>query len=165
MIEAHERADLTGAELDQHLVTAHGVQPGAPFWELFDGDARARWHARDHRPPPPAPVPPEDVRVRYTDGRPDVPCALDYDGPDDDGIHQWTATPQEPVALADLIEQRATLHPGMLPARTAVGIAVVALEGPQITCPRCGMTSHHPTDVAEGYCGNCHDYTGRDHSR
>lgn len=28
-----------------------------------------------------------------------------------------------------------------------------------ITCPRCGMTSHHPTDVAEGYCGNCHDWT------
>jgi ribosomal protein L37E len=28
-----------------------------------------------------------------------------------------------------------------------------------ITCPRCGKTSHHPTDVAEGYCGNCHAYT------
>ena len=28
------------------------------------------------------------------------------------------------------------------------------------TCPVCGMTSGHPTDVAEGYCGNCHDWTG-----
>jgi hypothetical protein len=28
------------------------------------------------------------------------------------------------------------------------------------TCPRCGMTSHNPSDVAEGYCGNCHDWTG-----
>lgn len=28
-----------------------------------------------------------------------------------------------------------------------------------ITCPRCGMTSHHPRDVLEGYCGNCHDWT------
>jgi hypothetical protein len=28
-----------------------------------------------------------------------------------------------------------------------------------ITCPRCGMTSAHPTDIAEGYCGNCHDWT------
>lgn len=28
------------------------------------------------------------------------------------------------------------------------------------TCPRCGRTSYHPTDVAEGYCGNCHDWTG-----
>jgi hypothetical protein len=27
------------------------------------------------------------------------------------------------------------------------------------TCPRCGMTSHNPTDVAEGYCSNCHDWT------
>lgn len=29
-----------------------------------------------------------------------------------------------------------------------------------IACPRCGRTSHHPTDVAEGYCGACHDWTG-----
>jgi hypothetical protein len=27
------------------------------------------------------------------------------------------------------------------------------------TCPRCGRTSHHPTDEAEGYCGACHDWT------
>jgi hypothetical protein len=29
------------------------------------------------------------------------------------------------------------------------------------TCPECGMTSHHPDDVREGYCGRCHDWTGR----
>ena len=29
-------------------------------------------------------------------------------------------------------------------------------------CPRCGAVSHHPTDAAEGYCGRCHDWTGRD---
>jgi hypothetical protein len=28
------------------------------------------------------------------------------------------------------------------------------------TCPRCGRTSHHPRDLAEGYCGACHDWTG-----
>lgn len=28
------------------------------------------------------------------------------------------------------------------------------------TCPQCGMTSHHPKDVEEGYCGNCHAFTG-----
>ena len=27
------------------------------------------------------------------------------------------------------------------------------------TCPRCGMTSHHPKDEEQGYCGNCHDFT------
>ena len=30
---------------------------------------------------------------------------------------------------------------------------------PSITCPVCGMTSHHPTDVEMGYCGNCRGYT------
>jgi hypothetical protein len=28
------------------------------------------------------------------------------------------------------------------------------------TCPRCGRTSHNPTDEAEGYCGSCHGWTG-----
>lgn len=32
---------------------------------------------------------------------------------------------------------------------------------PSFTCPRCGRTSHNPTDVVEGYCGACHDWTGR----
>lgn len=29
------------------------------------------------------------------------------------------------------------------------------------TCPVCGRTSHSPDDMAEGYCANCHDWTGR----
>ena len=32
-------------------------------------------------------------------------------------------------------------------------------SAPTITWPRCGMASAHPTDIAEGYCGNCHDWT------
>jgi hypothetical protein len=31
---------------------------------------------------------------------------------------------------------------------------------PRFDCPRCGMTSHNANDVREGYCGNCHDWTG-----
>lgn len=31
---------------------------------------------------------------------------------------------------------------------------------PSITCPRCGRTSHHPEDVAQGWCAACRDYTG-----
>lgn len=30
------------------------------------------------------------------------------------------------------------------------------------TCPICKMTSRNPNDVAAGYCGNCHDWTGDD---
>ena len=39
---------------------------------------------------------------------------------------------------------------GDLPVREIVGF----------NCPRCGMVSFHPTDLKEGYCGNCHDWTG-----
>jgi hypothetical protein len=28
-----------------------------------------------------------------------------------------------------------------------------------ITCPKCSMTSYHPEDEAQGYCGNCHEFT------
>ncbi len=28
------------------------------------------------------------------------------------------------------------------------------------TCPCCLLTSHHPEDVARGYCGSCHAWTG-----
>ena len=31
----------------------------------------------------------------------------------------------------------------------------------QITCPACGRTSQHPIDLAEGYCGACHDWTSQ----
>lgn len=30
------------------------------------------------------------------------------------------------------------------------------------TCPRCDMTSHNPFDRRHGYCGYCHDFTGRE---
>lgn len=26
------------------------------------------------------------------------------------------------------------------------------------TCPRCGITSQHPRDEAERYCGRCHRF-------
>lgn len=29
------------------------------------------------------------------------------------------------------------------------------------TCPRCEASSAHPRDIAEGYCGRCHDWTGQ----
>lgn len=29
-----------------------------------------------------------------------------------------------------------------------------------ITCPICNKTSYHPDDIAQGYCGFCHDWTG-----
>jgi protein-arginine kinase activator protein McsA len=31
-------------------------------------------------------------------------------------------------------------------------------EAPAFTCPRCGMTSHHPVDARERYCANCHRF-------
>lgn len=32
-------------------------------------------------------------------------------------------------------------------------------ELPSITCPVCDMTSFHPMDRQEGWCGHCHGYT------
>jgi len=35
---------------------------------------------------------------------------------------------------------------------------------PSFTCPKCGMTSYNPNDIREGYCGNCHTWTGLGYS-
>jgi hypothetical protein len=32
---------------------------------------------------------------------------------------------------------------------------------PSITCPVCKKTSYHPEDIKQGYCGNCHAFTGK----
>jgi ribosomal protein S27AE len=32
-------------------------------------------------------------------------------------------------------------------------------ETVSITCPRCGAVSHHPEDIAQGYCIRCHWWT------
>jgi Zn finger protein HypA/HybF involved in hydrogenase expression len=37
----------------------------------------------------------------------------------------------------------------------------ISVRPPSFTCPRCGRVSHNPTDIAEGYCGACHDRTAR----
>jgi hypothetical protein len=35
-----------------------------------------------------------------------------------------------------------------------------AVTAPSFRCPRCGRRSYNPNDIREGYCGNCHDWTG-----
>ena len=46
-----------------------------------------------------------------------------------------------------------------LPGRDANGeCAITTAE--RVTCPRCGRTSYNRTDVREGYCAACHDWTG-----
>jgi len=30
---------------------------------------------------------------------------------------------------------------------------------PSITCPICGRTSYNPTDIKEGFCGYCCEWT------
>jgi hypothetical protein len=32
----------------------------------------------------------------------------------------------------------------------------LSADGASITCLLCDRTSHHPSDVAEKYCGHCH---------
>jgi hypothetical protein len=34
------------------------------------------------------------------------------------------------------------------------------MNPPSITCPKCGRTSYNAEDIANGYCGHCHEFTG-----
>jgi hypothetical protein len=33
------------------------------------------------------------------------------------------------------------------------------------TCPKCAAISHHPQDEQYGYCANCHEFTGPQHTK
>lgn len=63
-----------------------------------------------------APVPPEDVRAVYRDGR-EVPLELIYTGDDADGMHIWTPT-------ASLPEPPARLTVVTLPGHTRIVLDV-----------------------------------------
>jgi hypothetical protein len=45
------------------------------------------------------------------------------------------------------------------PRPTGEAWRAVSSDAPSITCPVCGRTSYHPTDVEEGWCGACHGAT------
>lgn len=50
-------------------------------------------------------------------------------------------------------ERKIVLH-----TTTSLDFAGRGLES--FTCPQCGRTSFNADDVAERYCGACHDWTG-----
>jgi hypothetical protein len=37
----------------------------------------------------------------------------------------------------------------------------ISADGKSITCLRCGLTSWHPEDVRQVFCGNCHIFHAR----
>lgn len=47
------------------------------------------------------------------------------------------------------------------PLALSAALLAAADQVPRFTCPVCWRTSWNPTDLEEGYCGACHDYTGR----
>lgn len=51
-------------------------------------------------------------------------------------------------------------HGNVLPLGNGLAYRLDEGEGgtTTITCQRCGMTSHHPDDVANLYCGNCKQF-------
>lgn len=60
----------------------------------------------------------------------------------------------EMMSLPPLLGERPT-------ERHIETVTLTALQMEQgFTCPQCGMVSHNATDIVEGYCGNCHAWTG-----
>ena len=68
-----------------------------------------------------------------------------------------------PTPAGELIESKEYRHEadGTL---TEIGSQMVQPPGfvanshPSITCPVCGRTSYNPHDIANRYCGNCHQF-------
>ena len=58
-----------------------------------------------------------------------------------------------------LMDGRSAGRPAGQPLTPVAAEALVPPAG--WACPRCGRVSYHPTDAVEGYCGACHDWTGK----
>lgn len=72
---------------------------------------------------------------------------------------------QRRAMIADLTdEQLGQVVRSLLDAEVSITIgppgAPASAGGPAITCPRCGAVSRSAGDIAQGYCGNCHEWTG-----
>jgi hypothetical protein len=62
------------------------------------------------------PTPPVNVRVHYLDGH-EEPVDLVYEGLDIHGIHQWVATPQQPI-----VSRYASVKVDLLPPRSSISL-------------------------------------------
>lgn len=38
------------------------------------------------------------------------------------------------------------------------GLGLIRDAEPSTVCPACGLRSYNPKDIAEAYCGNCHNW-------
>lgn len=74
--------------------------------------------------------------------------------------------PESKVLMDQEVEGlRFTLGPRIIDTRSADSLSFGAGFGrtaDSITCPVCHMTSYHPKDIKEGFCGNCNAWTRDD---
>lgn len=116
---------------------------------------------RTPRPPdpPPAGASPRPADVRITD-------ALDVAAVVAAADRLTTQLRRIADALEPAVAARADDAPprrGQPSIPHLIARAAVAAAQPRplpFTCPVCRRTSHHPEDAKNGYCGNCHAFTG-----
>jgi len=80
---------------------------------------------------------------------------------DDDNILEFLDRGRRAQQAVEVAISEVTTHP--MEGEVCIGKHCrmhAVLDLPSITCPVCDMTSYHPSDIAEGYCGNCHEFTG-----
>jgi ribosomal protein S27AE len=81
--------------------------------------------------------------------------------------HADDLCPADPVAFLEGAEYRTVEYVGVVCEILAAQFAAAQARRDEIlraaafVCPRCGTPSHNPNDAAAGYCGRCHDWTGR----
>ena len=80
------------------------------------------------------------------------------------GVRLFEGLSSEAASRVEIEAMRAAmLRAGCVLPRWSRG----PLEGPtgerrpSFRCPVCGTRSFHPKDVEHGYCGRCHDWTGK----
>lgn len=64
------------------------------------------------------------------------------------------------ILMGQQRHQRRRGEPSIPDLITRAAVAAAQEDPLPFTCPVCRRTSHHPEDAKNGYCGNCHAFTG-----
>lgn len=98
---------------------------------------------------------PQNVRLVLDDDS-EVPCKCLWLGFTGDQQEAWAVMPADgkPVQRSRVVG----LEANSVWAGTCIELRGI-VDG--FVCPLCGRVSYHPDDQRNGYCGACHDVTGR----
>ena len=83
-----------------------------------------------------------------------------FDGEGCPAVTDWTEVEWQPLGTVGEIQLSARAGHAAVSLAPGESLTVGGALAMAFTCPRCSAVSYNSDDIAAGYCGRCHDWTG-----